>query len=301
MLAVMGATGNTGRATCEALLANGEMVTVVGRNLEKLADYARAGAELAIADALDSAALTKAFEGATAVYVMIGVDPTVADYDAHYDSISEATAFAILAAGVSHVVELSGIGSHLAPEVTKAMGAIDTGRRHEIRFNSVLTDVNVVHLRPGFFMENFLRDIPSIRERGKVYGPLTADKPIAMISTHDIGQRAADLLQNGNFSGTRAYDLLGPADLTPREATQELGRAIGVDNLEYVETSVDAFRESMIGHGVSESCAAAVAGIYEGYNSGRLVPENPRNADSSTPTTIAEFGVGFAHAYHATG
>ena len=35
MLVVMGATGNTGRATCEALLANGEMVTVVGRNLEK--------------------------------------------------------------------------------------------------------------------------------------------------------------------------------------------------------------------------------------------------------------------------
>ena len=67
MLVVMGATGNTGRATCESLLANGEMVTVVGRNLEKLADYARAGAELAIADSLDSAALSKAFEGATGV------------------------------------------------------------------------------------------------------------------------------------------------------------------------------------------------------------------------------------------
>ncbi len=299
MLVVMGATGNTGRATCEALLANGEMVTVVGRNLEKLADYARAGAELAIADSLDSAALSKAFEGATGVYVMIGVDPMVPDYDAHYDAISEATTVAILAAGVSHVVELSGIGSHLPPDTTKVMGAIDTGRRHGVRLDAALTDVNVVHLRPGFFMENFLRDIPSIRERGAVHGPLTADKPIAMISAKDIGERAASLLRSRDFTGKRAYDLLGPADVTPRQTTKELGQAIGIDSLEYIEISIDAFRESMISDGVSESCAAAVAGIYEGYNSGRLVPERPRDANSATPTSIADFSMRFANAYHA--
>ena len=300
MFVVMGATGNTGRATCEALLASGEMVTVVGRNLEKLAEFALAGAELAIADSLDSAALTRAFEGASGVYTMIGIDPAVDDYNSHYDAIGEAITIAILAAGVSHVVELSGIGSHLSREAAEAMGAIDSGRRHEARLDSALAGINVAHLRPGFFMENFLRDIPSIREKGAVHGPLLADKPVAMISAIDIGQKAASLLQSRDFSGSCAYDLSGPADVSPREATKVLGRAIDIDDLDYVEISIDEFRDGMISGGVSESCADAIAGLYRGYNSGLLTPEQPRDVENSTPTTIAEFAVAFAEAYRAT-
>ena len=296
MFAVMGATGNTGQATGLALLEAGETTRVVGRSLEKLADFALAGAELAIADSLDSQALTKAFEGTMGVYAMVGIDPTVDNYDAHYDAIGEAITAAVLAAGISYVVELSGIGSHLPANSTEAMGAIDAGRRHEVRLDT-LTDVNVVHLRPGFFMENFLRDIPTLKKDGVIRGPLIADQPIAMISARDIGERAASLLRDRYFVGEQAYDLLGPADVTPREAANIFAEAIGVDHIDYVAFSLDEFHSAMIAGGVSESCAAAIAGIYEGYNSGRLTPEKPRNPESSTPTTIAEFATTFADVY----
>ena len=296
MLAVLGATGNTGRATCEALLRSGQMVKVVGRNLEKLAEFALAGAELAIADSLDVGALTKAFEGASGIYAMIGVDPTVDDYDAHYDAIGEAITLAIEASGVSHVVALSGIGSHLPPEMTKSMGAIETGRRQEERLNT-LTDVNIVHLRPGFFMQNFLRDVHSVRESKTIRGPLIADKPIAMVSAKDIGERAAELLTSHNFAGQQANDLLGPRDIAPNEATKLLGKLIEIDELDYREISIDEFRSGMISGGVSASCAAAIAGIYEGYNSGHLVPEHPRDSASLTPTTIEDFGAEFVRAF----
>ena len=296
MFVVMGATGNTGQATCESLLAAGQLVKVVGRKLERLADLALSGAELAIADSSDSHALTKAFEDALGVYAMIGIDATVDDYDLHYDTLGEAISTALQAAEVTHIVELSGIGSHLPAETTQSMGAIDAGRRHEDRLNA-LTGTSIFHLRPGFFMENFLRDIPALKRDGTLRGPLLADQPIAMISARDIGARAAALLQRCDFTGNQATDLLGPADVTPRQATNAFGRALGIDDLDYAEISLDEFHHGMVAGGVSESCAAAVAGIYAGYNSGRLTPEKPRDPDSATSTTIDDFAAIFAEIF----
>ena len=298
MFVVMGASGNTGRATCEALLSAGERVRVVGRNPERLAGFARAGADLAIADWLDPGVLTEALEGAAALYCMVAVDPTVPDYDAHYDAASEAIAAAVSAADVSHVVNLSGIGSHLPAAVTRTMGAIDAARRHEERLNT-LTGVNIVHLRPGFFMENYLRDIPALKATDRLRGALDADRPVAMISTSDIGARAAELMRRRDFEPGTALDLLGPADVAPRHAARVLGEAIGSPELEYVQIPITELTADLQSVGVGESSANAIAGIYRGYNSRRLAPARPRDETSMTPTDIDEFAKIFAEAFRA--
>ncbi len=299
MFVIMGATGNTGRSTCKTLLNAGEPVRAVGRNVERLADLGRSGALLAVADSLDSAALTEAFASADAVYCMIGIDPTVADYDAHYDAISEAIVVAILAAGVSHVVNLSGLGSHLPAATTRTMGGIDAGRRHEERLNT-MTAVNIAHLRPGFFFENYLRDITALKATGALRGALAPGLPIPMVSTRDIGARAAKLMQQRDFKGHVALDLLGPEDVAPRDAARILGQAIGENSLDYVKISIAEFNAELQTAGVGTSCAEAIAGIYEGYNSGLLRPEAPRNAASTTPIGINSFAGIFAEAFGAT-
>ena len=295
----MGATGNTGRTTCETLLNAGEPVRAVGRNVERLADLERSGAELVIADSLDPAALTEAFASADAIYCMIGIDPTVADYDAHYDAISEAIVVATLAAGVSHVVNLSGIGAHLPAGTTRTMGGIDAGRRHEERLNTMAA-VNVAHLRSGFFLENYLHHIPGLKATGTLRSALAPYRPIPMVSTRDIGARAAKLMQQRDFTGHVAWDLLGPEDVAPRDAAHILGQAVGENTIEYVKISIAEFSTELQTAGVSPSSTEAIAGIYEGYNSGLLKPEKPRNAASTTPTGIHSFAGTFAEAYGAT-
>jgi len=54
-IAVMGATGNTGRKITEALLRAGEKVRALGRSESKLAALKRAGAEVLVGDTNDAA------------------------------------------------------------------------------------------------------------------------------------------------------------------------------------------------------------------------------------------------------
>ena len=63
-IAVMGATGNTGRKITETLLKAGEKVRALGRSEEKLAELKKAGAEVLAGDTNDAAFLSKAFHGA---------------------------------------------------------------------------------------------------------------------------------------------------------------------------------------------------------------------------------------------
>lgn len=60
MYVVLGASGHTGHVVAKTLLTRGQKVRVVGRNAEHLRPFTTQGAELAVADATDANALTKA-------------------------------------------------------------------------------------------------------------------------------------------------------------------------------------------------------------------------------------------------
>src|SRR5216684_3492385 len=71
MYVILGASGNTGSIIANFLLSKGEKVRVVGREVGRLQRFARKGAEAFTADLSDAAALTKAFSGARAAYLML--------------------------------------------------------------------------------------------------------------------------------------------------------------------------------------------------------------------------------------
>ncbi len=71
MYVILGASGNTGSVIANSLLLKGEKVRVVGRNAGRLQRSVGEGAEAFTADISDAAALTKAFSGARAAYLML--------------------------------------------------------------------------------------------------------------------------------------------------------------------------------------------------------------------------------------
>jgi uncharacterized protein YbjT (DUF2867 family) len=75
----------------------------------------------------------------------------------------------------------------------------------------------VTFLRPGWFMENALWDIPSARDEGLLRSFLQPDdKPFPMVATQDVGRLAAALLRE-DWSGTRVVELEGPARISPND------------------------------------------------------------------------------------
>ena len=71
MYAIIGASGNTGNVIAQKLLAHGEKVRAIGRDATRLAGLVQKGAEAFVAGVTDVEALTQAFRGAKAVYLMI--------------------------------------------------------------------------------------------------------------------------------------------------------------------------------------------------------------------------------------
>jgi uncharacterized protein YbjT (DUF2867 family) len=294
MYAVTGATGNTGRAVAEALLAGGKDVQVIGRSGERLQPLVEKGAEAFVGSLEDSQAMTIAFSGAVGVYCMIPPRYDARDVRHYQKRIGESLTAAIHEAGVTHVVFLSSIGA----QHTEGTGLIAGLRGQEDRLNA-LDRVNVLHLRAGWFMENFFFSVDAIRGMGVIGTPVRGDLPIAMIATRDIGVYAAERLLKLDFSGKSSQQLLGPRDLTLREATKAIGAAIGKDDLEYVQFSYDDARQALLGMGTSSDLAEAMIEMYRGFNDGLVVAEGERSTESTTPTTIEVFAQVFAQVYNA--
>ena len=115
MIAVMGASGNTGGEISRTLLAEGEHVRVLGRSPERLEELeaARGGSRARRRDR-SAEYLTVAFAGADAVYTLMPYDVSHPDYHAQQHDLGSAVAEAIATAGVRRVVALSAVGADVA-------------------------------------------------------------------------------------------------------------------------------------------------------------------------------------------
>ena len=120
MYVVLGATGNTGSVIANSLLFKGEKVRVVGRDAARLERFVRKGAEAFAANVNDAAALTQAFAGARAAYLMLPPSMTSQDYRADQERESDAIAKAVKESGLHYAVNLSSYGGH----VPKAPGRL---------------------------------------------------------------------------------------------------------------------------------------------------------------------------------
>jgi uncharacterized protein YbjT (DUF2867 family) len=169
MYVILGTTGHTGSVVANSLLGKNKKVRVVGRDNKKLAAFSGRGAEAFTANVTDEKALSRAFTGAEAVYVLIPPDPANENYRGFQSQASNALAKALENAGVKHAVTLSSVGAD-KPDKT---GPIAGLHEMETKLNHV-KGLNVLHLRAGYFMENTLVQAAIIKNLGTMAGPIDA-------------------------------------------------------------------------------------------------------------------------------
>lgn len=284
MYVILGATGNTGSVAAENLLAKKQKVRVVGRGKERLSQLVARGAEAFVADVTDSAALTKAFKGARAIYAMVPPLMTSPDFRAYQDQVTDSIAKALEAVEVTHVVTLSSIGADKPDKTGPVVGL----HVMEKRFAQV-PKLNALHLRAGYFMENTLPQAGIIKSFGMMAGPVRPDLPIAVIATHDIGVAAAEALLKLDFSGQQTRELLGQRDLTYLEISKIAGAAIGKPDLSYIQLPSDKVIEAMTQMGMSKNLATLLCEMSESLNNGYMRALEPRSAANTSRTSYEEF------------
>jgi uncharacterized protein YbjT (DUF2867 family) len=121
---ILGASGNTGSIIADYLLLKGRKVRVVGRGAARLQRFVEKGAEAYIADWSDAAALTKAFNGAHAAYLML---PPAKSRE-NQEQESTAIAQAVKESGVRYAVHLSSYGAQV-PEGTGPVAELHSSNK----------------------------------------------------------------------------------------------------------------------------------------------------------------------------
>jgi len=273
-------TGNIGSHTLKKLLKAGAEVSVIVRNPEKLPDSIRSRVKVHLGSLADAAFVIKAFRGVRAALWLTPPDITQPDVAAYHREMGRVAATAIKENKVPYVVNVSSAGAHL-----DNAGPISGLGEIEHRLNEVAE--NVVHLRPGFFMENFLLQLESIKNDGTVYDLIPGEVPYPMIATQDIGAVAAELLGETKFSGQNTRGLHGPAQLTYLEAAKILSNSLGKP-VKYVQITPDQAYQVFIGMGATPGFANGLIEMYQALAQPGALTEG-RTPQTTTPTTLREW------------
>jgi uncharacterized protein YbjT (DUF2867 family) len=290
MYVILGASGNTGSIIANFLLSKGQKVRVVGRDGGRLQRFVHKGTEAFAADLSDAAGLTKAFGGARAAYLML---PPLNSRE-EQERQSDAIAAAVKNSGLRYAVHLSSYGA----QVPKGTGPVAGLHSSEQKLNAI-SDLNVLHLRPGYFMENNLAAIDMIHGMGMVGHALLPDLKLPLIATRDVGAYAGQRLLNLDFSGKQTRELLGERDLSMAEATAVIARGISKPDLRYEQFSYDQVQRVFTQAGFSPKKAAVYIEMFQSINAGVLAAQEPRSPENSTTTSFEKFVQDvFAPAYH---
>src|SRR6202051_3723859 len=178
MYVILGASGNTGSIIANSLLSEGKKVRVVGRDAGRLRRFVGQGAEAVTATMSDAAALTKAFSGARAAYLMLPPAKSREDQERDSDGIAKA----VKESGLRYAVHLSSYGAQV-PEGTGPVAGLHSS---EQKLNAI-SGLNVLHLRAAYFMENSLLAVGMIHNMGVFGYALLSDLKLPMAATRDVG------------------------------------------------------------------------------------------------------------------
>jgi uncharacterized protein YbjT (DUF2867 family) len=239
MIAVVGATGNTGRAAVKELRALGENPICIVRNAEKAREVLGTDANVAIAEVHDRASMEKALQGVKRVFVVTGHNPQSGEQQIN---ILEAAK----AAGAEYIVKVSG---------GKAMATADSdtpvGRGHHAVENAMQrSGLKWVILRPGLYMQNTLGQAALIKNESKMALPFAADLPLAFIDTRDAGAVGARVVRDAQKYAGQTIEYTGRQS-TYGDFAKDFSAVLG-KTITYIAASYEAAEKAMKARGLPD-------------------------------------------------
>ncbi|WP_091228988.1 NAD(P)H-binding protein [Microbacterium sp. 3J1] len=275
-IAVTTPNGNVARHLTRMLVRAGIRPLLLSRHPEQIDDELIPFVDVARADSHDADEVVAATRGVDAVY---WVDPSVMSEDplADYARATDALVRAVVENGIGRVVFQSSVGA----EKRHGVGEIDGLAATETALDAL--DIDVTHLRCGYFFSNLLLDVESVKA-GRLQTVLPLDAAMPWVAPRDIAEVAALTPLNRDWTGHRVQAVHGPEDLSWSQVaeilTQELGREVTVERI-----ADEEMRDGLLAVGMPEAMADAVLGMSTGLRDG-FVPEQPRTVVTTTPTGL---------------
>jgi uncharacterized protein YbjT (DUF2867 family) len=247
MIVVTGSTGNVGGPLIAELAAMGVPTRALVHTPEKAGVVEQEGVEVMVGDFGAPETLDAALEGAERAFLLTPPDPRQPEWEKNFVEAAERT-------GVRHVVKLSAQGAD-------ADSPMRIGRIHSACERLLKeSDMAWTFLRPSLFMQTTLAYAGQVAAEGRFYAPL-AEAKTSMIDARDVAAVAARALTEDDHEG-QVHELTGPEAISHRDIAETLSAVLGRP-VEHVEVSIEDARGSMVGMGMPEWLAEAVAELFE--------------------------------------
>jgi len=280
MILIKGASGNVGKEVLKQVAATGATVRAAFQTVTKAA-AAPSGVEIATMDYNKPETLQAALKGIERVFLVAPPTPNLPALERK--AIDE-----IKQSGVRHVVKLSAMGGRDATFPRQHADSEDYIKSSGVPYT---------FLRPNGFMQNFVTyNGATINTQNAFYGS-QGDGEVSHIDLRDIGAAAVKTLTEDGHQG-KAYTLTGPEALSNTRVAEILSEDTGRE-IKYVDLTAEQFKQALLGAGLPEWSANALADLQQFYRRGgaSAVTRDVEQLLGRKPTSFEQFSRDYAQAF----
>ncbi|GAB3961182.1 NAD(P)H-binding protein [Actinoallomurus acanthiterrae] len=285
MIVITAPTGNIGHQVLDQVLAGDQPVRIIVRDPAKLSTDVRDRVEVVQGSHGDPQLVIRAFDGADAVFWLLPPDRQAASADEAYAGFTRPAAEAMRGHGVKRVVDVSALGRGTpyvgrAGHVTASLAMDDLIAGTSVAFRALAAPT---------FMDNVLRQVRAIKEKGMFFDAISPDLRLPTVATRDIAAVAARLLLDTAWTGRDEVPLLGPEDLSGNDMAAVISEVLGTP-VKYEQIPGQALKDLLTGSGASEGMAQAMLDMATAKENGldKGIVRTPQHA-IDTPTTFRQW------------
>ena len=283
MIVITAPTGLIGHQVLDNVLGRGEPVRVIVRDPSRLPAQARERVEVVQGSHGETNVVDRAFAGADAVFWLVPPDPHADSVEAAYVEFTRPACDAFKRHEVGRVVGISALGRGTA--VAGHAGLVTASLAMDDLIAS--SGVSCRALTMPSFMDNLLRQVAPIRNRGVFSTPISGDRRLPTCATRDIAATAARLLLDDSWRGPGHVAVLGPEDLSFNDIAQIMSEVLD-QPVRYQQIPAEALKDRLTGAGMSEAMAQATVDMMVAKDQG-LDNAEPRTPESTTPTSFRQW------------
>ena len=231
---VSGATGQQGGSVVRALLADGQKVIGITRNVDSPNAEAlkKLGVEMVSVDFTDTNRAVELMKDVDAVFAM--TTPFEAGLDKEVEQ-GKSMADAAARAGVQHFV-FNSVG-----DANHKTGIPHFDSKYEVEEYLATLDLNYTIVGPTYFMDNLMVFSLEGLKNGVLAMAMPSNVKLQQISVEDIGRFVAAVIREGKSMYGKRIDIAGD-EITGEEAAAVLSKAIGKE-IRYEGFSPEVIRQ----------------------------------------------------------
>lgn len=252
MIALIGATGTTGKYVVQELARKGVEFRCIVRDEDRARQALGGDIVMVTGDISDPATVESGCAGCDTLFLLSPHNPALGQQQS--DAIDAAKR-----AGVTRIVKLAGMMTNPDMRIPAQHGIAE---RYLQESGTAWTIV-----RPNFFMQNLLNTAGAVKGQGKMMMPFNPDVQIGMIDARDIAAVCATALTEDGFA-EKLLEVTGGL-VTLNDCAAALSAVLETD-IPYVQAPLEMAQKMAMDNGAPDWAAEHIGNIVKDIEAGTM-------------------------------